>query len=150
MTRTFLFKKAFTLVEILVVIGILAAVSSVVIFSFFSFSKQQSLNSGALNVMSVLNEARSLAMSSKDFSNYGVHINPNSVVLFENNFGANNKEYNIGGYVTISSDIVGGEVLFNKVTGGTADNGTITISLASDPSQNKIITIYGTGATEMN
>ena len=150
MIRNQSYRKAFTLVEILVVVCILTAVSSVVIFSFFSFSKQQSLNSGALNVMSVLNEARSLAMSSKDFSNYGVHINQNSIILFENYLGTNNKEYDMGDSVSIDSDIVGDEILFNKVTGGTSDNGTVTVSLTSDPTQSKVITIYGTGATEMN
>jgi prepilin-type N-terminal cleavage/methylation domain-containing protein len=150
MTKKPSLKNGFTYIEMSVVIGILVLLASVVIFSFSAFGSRQTLGSSALNVFSVLNEARSLAMSSKDFSNYGVHINQNSVILFENSLGNNNKQYDTGNVVNISTSVVGNEILFNKVTGETANNGTITISLASDPSQSQTITIYPTGTIEMN
>jgi len=150
MTQKSSLKAGFTFIEIAIVIAILVLVISTVTFSFFSFGQRQSLDEGSLNVLSVFNEARSMAMSSKNFSNYGVHINQDSVILFQNSFGTGNSEYDTGNTINLSTTIVGNEVLFNKVTGETANNGTITISLTSSSSQSKTITIYPTGATEMN
>jgi Tfp pilus assembly protein FimT len=143
-------KRGFTFVETSIVIGILVLICSVVVFSFFSLGERQSLDRSALNIFSILSEARSLAISSKDFSNYGVHINQNSVVLFRNSLGTDNKQYDLGSSVNISSNIFGDEVIFNKVTGETSASGTIMMSLEGDLLQSKTIIIYKTGVIDLN
>ncbi|MFA6227349.1 MAG: hypothetical protein WC631_02655 [Candidatus Paceibacterota bacterium] len=150
MIHTMSLKRGFTFVETSIVIGILVLICSVVVFSFFSLGERQSLDRSALNIFSILSEARSLAISSKDFSNYGVHINQNSVVLFRNSLGTDNKQYDLGSSVNISSNIFGDEVIFNKVTGETSASGTIMMSLEGDLLQSKTIIIYKTGVIDLN
>ena len=62
--------SAFTLIEIIIVLAIVAVLSTLVTLSLSRANSQQTLDKGALTIVSLLNEARSSAISSKDFSDY--------------------------------------------------------------------------------
>ncbi len=141
--------KGFSLVEILIVIVILTILTSMVVSSFGSAGGSQALDTSTVSIISVLNEAKSLAVSSKDASNYGVRILDSKLTSFKNSYGNENKEFTISNLVTISTSTgIGTDVVFNNVSGNTNASGTITITTLKGPSKNSMIRIYPTGLVE--
>lgn len=138
--------------EILIVVAILSLLAVVVISGFISLRKQTALDSAGENIMSVLNEARSKTLASKDDSEYGVHFETDRIVLFKGDvFSAadpDNKEFVVLSSVEISNiDLNGGgsDLVFERLTGKTDNNGTTTLRLKSDFSKTKDIVISSTG-----
>lgn len=152
------FKQGFTLLEILVVIVIVTILSFISYASFANLHKNRILEKEAGVVVSVLEEARSLSISSKDASQYGVffEVGGNTIALFS---GANyspesqdNKVYILDELVVISGvNLVGGEtdtVVFQRLTGATDQHGTIVIARTQDSEDNITIAVYPTGVIE--
>ncbi len=144
-------KKAFTLIEFIVVFVITGLIIGLITFSFNNMNKAQALDKGTLNILSILDEARYSAMSSKEFVDYGVHFTTNSVTFFKESFiegNVNNKEYVLNNNLIISDILISGgsDVIFKKVTGKTDNYGSIKI--LNDQDDNNIINIYTTGLVE--
>ena len=132
-------RLGFTAVEILLVLAVLAIVFTVVMRPLSSFRDVQSLNSAALQVVSLLNEARTASIASKEPS----FSEPSSY----------NKEIRLDGSITISLIALQGgavDAVFLQLTGETSSYGTITLSAKSDSSRQKVITISQTGITTHN
>jgi hypothetical protein len=103
-----------------------------------------------------LNEARALTLASYDNTVYGVHLLPDRATLFKGNtFSSSdpdNKVNVISSRVSISNIVLSGggnDIIFQRLTGKTGQNGTITLSLISDPSKSKTITIQVSGIIEL-
>jgi len=145
------FLMGFSFVEMLVVLAILTMLISIIVSSFSKVGGSESLEVTLTSVISVLNEAKSQAVSSRDASDYGVRILNNKLISFKNSYGTLNKELNVSNLVAISTSTgVGIDVIFNNVSGNTTASGTITITVLNDPSKNGTIRIYSTGVIEKN
>lgn len=146
--------RAFTLIEISIVLGIIAVLVAMIIPSFSNVGSNEALGTTVTSVISVLNEARSSAISSKNASGYGVRILPNQLISFEGSYGTNNKTLTISNLVKLSTStgICTGcsDIVFNNVAGNTNASGTITVTVFSDQTKNSIIRIYSTGEIEKN
>jgi prepilin-type N-terminal cleavage/methylation domain-containing protein len=148
--------KGFTLVEIVIVIAIMAIISTVVIFSFSNINSSSALDKGAMEVLSNLNKARSLTLSSKDSSSYGVRFESSRIILFKSPYNSASSENivtDLNSLVTISSVSLSGgvpEATFSRLSGAVTANGNVTLSLVSDPALVKTINIYETGLSEIN
>ncbi|MBX4189125.1 prepilin-type N-terminal cleavage/methylation domain-containing protein [Candidatus Parcubacteria bacterium] len=145
-------KRGFTLLEIMIAVVVVAIVSSIIISVFSSLNNRQSLDSSAELVKSVLERAQSLTLSSQGDTQYGVHFNASEVILFKgttySSTDSNNATTTINPRVTISSlNLNGGgsEVLFNRLTGGTNQYGTTTLSLVSASTTERRVLISQTG-----
>ena len=137
--------------EILIVLAILTILVLISISSFGKIGGSEALNASLVSTISVLNEAKSMAISSKDASDYGVRIFSNKLITFKNSYGNENNEVDISNLVTIStSSGVGTDIIFNNVSGNTTAGGTISITVLSDPSKSGTIKIYPTGVIEKN
>ena len=150
------FKKGFTLLEILIVISILLITISIVVGPFSSFRNRSVLNAEVENISTLLNEARSKTLTSLADSEYGVHFETSRIVFFKGNLftepDADNQEIIFNPVVSISNislNGAGADVIFNRLTGKTDEDGTITIELASDSTTNNVVHIYTTGAIEI-
>jgi prepilin-type N-terminal cleavage/methylation domain-containing protein len=150
-------KKGFTLIEILIAIAIVIGVTIAVTASFSNLNKNQALDKDAISVVSVLSKARSLTLSAKDTSQYGVHLEQYKVVLFKGTTysasDTSNETVNLSSHVKISSiNLVASssEVIFDRLTGKTSQSGTTTLILRTDPSISKVITIFATGLSQSN
>jgi prepilin-type N-terminal cleavage/methylation domain-containing protein len=145
-------KYGFSFVEITTVLAIITILSTVVVVSFSSAGSKQSLEKTTISIISILNEAKSMAVSSKDFSDYGVRIKSNELVSFKGSYGNENKIYSIPNLVTISdisiSGVTNNDVIFKKVSGSTNATGTLTLSITNDSSDYNIIKISQTGLVE--
>ena len=145
------FSKGFTLIEITIVLAIVAMLISIAVSSFSKAGSSEALDTTIVSVMSVLNGAKSSAISSKDASDYGVRILNDKLISFKNSYGIENSEFDISNLVTISTSTgIGNDVIFRNVSGQTNASGTITISILSDPSRVGTIRIYSTGIIEKN
>lgn len=139
----------FTLIELVIVLTILSILASVVVSSFNRVGGSEALDTTVMSTISILNEARSSAVSSKDASNYGVRILNNKLVSFKNAYGISNKEISISNLVAISTSTgIGSDIIFNNVSGSTNASGTITITILSDEPKSSTIRIYSTGVIE--
>ncbi|MDD4803789.1 MAG: prepilin-type N-terminal cleavage/methylation domain-containing protein [Candidatus Pacebacteria bacterium] len=146
------FNFGFSFVEIIIVLAIISSLSAIVVLSFSKVGGVQSLEKTTISVISILNEAKSMAVSSKDYSDYGVRVENNKLISFKGNYGNENKIYNIPNLVEISDISIDGvtnnDVIFKKVSGSTNATGTITISVVDNLTVNNSIKISTTGLIE--
>lgn len=136
--------RGFTLVEIIIIVAIIVILSALTFQSFSNLSEREALDKEALHVLSLLHEARSLTLSSKNATQYGVHLENSRAILFPgSSYSAGNpanKIVDLKESVTISTITLtggGSDVIFNRLTGATGESGTTTLSLLADPSQTK-------------
>jgi prepilin-type N-terminal cleavage/methylation domain-containing protein len=148
-------KRGFTLVEMLVAIAIAILLSSLLSGLFSTYLKRTSLSSGASIVRSFLSDARSLSLSSKDSSSYGIYFASSTVTLFKgttySSGDSNNRSVSLGSYIVVQGlSLTGGatQIVFDRLKGSADKAGTVTLALATDPTQKVIITIYSTGIVE--
>lgn len=149
--------KGFTLIEVLIALAIVAVIAAVGVTSLSNFNAQEALSVETVKVISLLSKARSQTLSAKGGNAYGVHFEERKAVLFKGAVYSasdpNNQTQVLHTEVKISAlSLLGGgsEVVFKKLTGGTAQSGTVTLSLARNPSVTKLITIAGTGIAYSN
>ena len=144
------------MLELVVVLGIITLIASLSVSSFVNLNRDQTVDKAALLAVSVLDEARSLTLASKNSSQYGVHFDDVNaqIILFTGSVysaGASSNQINaLDAAVQISSINLAGlgkDVVFNRLTGGTAQTGTVTISSRTD-NTSKTVTVYGTGEAE--
>lgn len=145
-------KYGFSFIEITTVLAIITILSTIVVVSFSSAGSKQSLEKTTISIISILNEAKSMSVSSKDFSDYGVRIKNNELVSFKGSYGNDNKIYSVPNLVTISdisiTGVTNNDVVFKKVSGSTNATGTLTVSIANNLNEKNIIKISKTGLIE--
>ena len=149
--------RGFTLLELLIVVSVLLVLVSIVVSPFSSFRNRSLLNIEVENITTLINNARSKTLSSYNDSEYGVHFEANRVVFFKGTSfvepDVNNIEivFNTAIYISDISLVGGGSnLVFNRLTGKTDENGTITVALTSASTTNNVISIYATGSTEID
>lgn len=148
--------RGFTVFEILIVLTIIATLSSIIVTSFSQFRNTKILDTGVENTVSILAKARGNTLSSKNSFQYGVHLEATQVVLFRGGtytVGDSNNEVSLlDSSLEISTIALtggGSNVIFDRLTGKTSQGGTIIIRVKSDVSKTKTITINGTGLVSM-
>jgi prepilin-type N-terminal cleavage/methylation domain-containing protein len=149
-------QRGLSVVELLVVIGILSLLSVLTFETFNKLNSTKAIETDALRILLELQEARSLTVSSKNADQYGVHFASSSITLFEGASFVSGSSTNITSKlnraVIISSTTLSGgglDVIFQRLTGETSQSGTVTLSLVASSSVSKTITIYKTGLAEI-
>jgi prepilin-type N-terminal cleavage/methylation domain-containing protein len=144
--------KAFTLVEIIVVVSILSIMTGTIFAVFNSFDQEKALSMETSNIISILERARNLTLFSKDAYQYGVHFSSTTITLFKGGSYSASDQNNIitelHSKVFVSSiNLNGGgsDVIFKKLSGETNQNGSITLGNSIDNSQISTINISNTG-----
>lgn len=150
-------KDGFTVLELAIILAILSVLAAVIFTSMSSFRSGKALQVVSEDILSLVEEARGYTLSSKDGYAYGVHFESSRIVLFRGSpylsGDSNNKAIDIDGAVEISAiSLVGGgvEVLFQRLTGKTSQNGSIIIRLKSDTAKTKTIIIEKSGIASVN
>ncbi len=142
----------FSLIEILTVIAILTILSTIIWSALAGFNKNKALDRMATEAVSTLEKARSLTLAAKNNIAYGVHFQSDRIILFEgdtfSSIDPNNEETVLNSLVTISDIMISGDgddIVFDRLTGKTSQDGTVTFSLVSDSSATTTINISSTG-----
>ena len=142
--------------EVLVVVAIMGILATFVVIAYSKFNSMQALDKNMALVSSVLNQARSLTLASKDNTQYGVHFDADQIVLFAgSSYSESNPDNNaiaLSVSVAVSASFLGGgsDVIFQRLTGETEQSGTVTLSLVSSPASVKSLTVFETGIIQHN
>ena len=147
-------QRAFSVMEIIVVIAVLGLIASLVLAQFNKIRSTQVLNNSVATVLSSLHKARSQTSASINSSVYGVHFQSDQVILFTGTTytagTSSNESIAIISPATISSiSLTGGasDLYFNRLSGAPSKTGTVTVTASS---VSKIITIDATGNVSVN
>ena len=144
-------KLGFSLVEMIVSIAIGAILVAAVVVSFSSFRNNKIVDISADQILSVINEARVKAVSSEDYSRFGVRLEANRTVLFKGDVFTEPSSFNIETPLSplveisnISLNGGGADIVFQKLTGKTSNYGSLRVRLKSDNNKYKIISVKPT------
>jgi prepilin-type N-terminal cleavage/methylation domain-containing protein len=151
------FIKAFTLIEIIIAIAISVLLVFFTVQTFSSFRDSQVLQGETSHALSMLNKAQSYTLNSKGDSAYGVRINADQIIMFQglvfSSSSPSNEAYALHSSVQISSTTLSGgglDIIFDRLTGDTSNDGSFTVSLKADPADKNVIYISKTGTTAQN
>jgi len=155
---TKLFNKGISLLEIIIIIAIITIIVAITLPNFSEFKKQQALQVTKEDIISFLNEARNMTISSKNSTTYGIRFESNRATLFPGDAYVDsiiNKQINFDQAVIIPNNginLSGGgiDVIFKRITGDTINHGTIVIQLVSDETAQKVININSLGVISSN
>lgn len=144
----------FSLLEIILVIFIIAVLSSSAIVWFLGYRRQIELDSGAKMIADILRDAQSRSASGKDFKSWGVYFDSanNKAVLFRDDGGGYasagiKEENNLSSATKINSESLAGgcnEIIFNN-QGAAVRDCTIKIEEANNSNNFKNIIITPLG-----
>lgn len=150
-------QKGFTLIEIIVAIGVLAIIGTTIFVGFSAATESADLKTSAFKVVDALQFARTRTIASLASSQYGVHFEQTQYVLFRgatyNASDPDNIVYPLSLRVEIADITLAGggsDVVFDRITGKTTQNGTVTVRLTADPTQLKTIEISVAGRSDVS
>ncbi|MDO8436165.1 MAG: hypothetical protein Q7S82_02140 [bacterium] len=146
-------KNSFTLIEVLVVVGVLVILLAISVPAFKVFYKESDLNNSVEEIINALRLAQSNALASEGASQYGVYFStttlPQQYILFK---GASY------GTRTILADVIYSlpesveiyqldfdEAVFEKITGKTIQSGKVYLRLKDNLSKTKSIYVEKSG-----
>jgi len=147
--------KAFTLIELLITIGIIAVVSTVAFLNLFSYRGNQDLDLTSREIAIILRNAQDRSISQESSSRYGIHFE-NSVSsggfydLFSGTTYATGtiiSKNSLRPAIQFSDPTSGNskDVIFTPVSGLPNASTTIIISLKRDASISKTIIVNTNG-----
>ncbi|MFC1789379.1 Tfp pilus assembly protein FimT/FimU [Patescibacteria group bacterium] len=155
------FKKrdGFTLIEMVVILGIIIALSAVVFTNFLFFKNKSDLDSNANEIVNVLKLAQSKTLASEGGSSYGVYFNtstiPHEYILFKGkSYSLRNpsydKKYKVPDFVEFYDFELGAgnEIIFDRLTGYASSSflsEKIYLRIKTDYSQTRNIFIEKSG-----
>jgi len=149
-------RRGFTALELLIVIAIMGVILATILPSFTNFRRSSLLNTESQELVSIINRARILSVSSKYDDQFGVHFEAGKVVLFQGDTyspSATTNEEHVFDTAVILSPIVinggGSELLFEKITGATSQNATTTLLVVGTTSSTTIL-VLPTGIVTIN
>lgn len=149
-------KKGFSLLELVISISILAVI---IFLGFFYFPKDQDqkiLDREVQNFIVLLEQAKSLAVSSKGASVYSVFVEQNKATLFSGTNYVSGESSNIEiifkSPVFVSAiNLNGGSqtITFDRLSGKTDDYGTVVFSIPTDSLNiSKTVSILSSGVIQ--
>lgn len=147
--------RGLTSIELLIVIAVLVLVTTAIYGPLRTFRDAEVVNSAVEQTISLLNEAKSASVSSKELSQYGVHFEAYRAVLFKGASFAEpssyNKELRFDAALTASTSLSGGasDIVFAIYNGEPSAWGSVTVS-TKDGSKQSIISISRTGVISRN
>ena len=144
------------MIELLIVIAIVGVIAAIGTGAFSRFTAQAALDGTAQQALSVFEEVRARTLASENDQQFGVHIDESQIVLFIGDTytsGSPTNEVTLFNSRVTASDIslTGGatNVVFERLTGKADVVGTVTFTLASDPTRIKVLRIGRTGVVEI-
>lgn len=137
--------RGFTLVEMLLSIGILAMLAGLSLPIYQSFYNRNELDITTTNLTSALRRAQTYARGGHGDSQWGVEIQSSAITLFRgSSFASRDTSYDEVSPISTGTSVSGlGEVLFAKLSGAPASTGSVTITNVNNES--RTITINAKG-----
>lgn len=147
--------SAFTLIELLIVIGLITIISTVGILNLFNYRSYRNLDSTAQEIVAVLRSAQSRSIDSESGGNFGVHFEnslsgENFYDLFQgNNYASGNLivKTALRQEIQFINPASGNnkDIIFSSITGLPVSSSIVIIAFKRDNSISKTITINSNG-----
>lgn len=147
--------SGFTLLEMIIVVLIMSILFEISITTFFSITKQQSLDKDVESAYSFLLKARNQTINGEGGTSYGVRFASTSVTLFQGtaySVASTTAVYEFANKSYMDSIALSGgayDVYFRKLTGSPSATGTIIFKISTDSTLQKRMSIYGSGLVEV-
>ena len=149
-------KNGITAIELLIAAAIIITLGAVIASVFHNFRDPIELNSAAEEGVSMLNDARSRTLSSKNAQQYGIHFASSSAVLFRGSAysasDTNNEEsiFPTGAEISCVALNGGGtDLVFDRLTGLTNDYGAVIFRLINKPDTMRKVIILPSGTARI-
>ncbi|MFY9463430.1 MAG: type II secretion system protein [Candidatus Sungiibacteriota bacterium] len=145
------FQKGFTLIELVIVVGIMALVGTLAFVSFATSRRVRYVAVSGQNALSVLHTAQARAVAGEDGAPWGVRLEPARFIIFSGAsfFGAlTTTVYTLPATVEIANIVLAGggqEVVFHRLDGRTNQLGTFDVRAIGSASQIFSVTIDSSG-----
>ncbi len=143
-------RKAFTVIEVLMAIGIIVVLAGLSVPTADIFLSRNELHTEALKMTDALRRARNQAMSGQEDSAWGVHFTAGDYTVFKgasyNPSDSYNETFNLPGILSISAITINGggsEIIFDRIAGTTSTFGTTTIQTDTSESQTIVVNSGG-------
>jgi len=145
----------FGLLEFLFAVGILALISVIIIKGLNSFRQERQLDVVTETIVFELAKARNMTKLSEGGLQYGLRLNATSVERFigDTYSVASSTRIDFDDAVEIigvTLELGGKDVLYDRITGETADYGTATVRLVNYPSSTRLLTISPFGLVDVD
>ncbi len=149
--------RGFTLIELIIVFAIMSIIAVLALISVRQFSKDDALSSQADKIIRILRLAQNKTLASEGKSSFGVHFEVDKFILFKGDAfvdGAPDNEVNL-----LPSDLemaeinfAGGNqfVVFARLTGMTANQGSAKIQFISDAANAKVVFVDLSGTVSLS
>lgn len=148
--------SAFTIIELVVIIGVLAVLTLIAVPSFRYFQKRSDLKNSTEEIINILRLAQNRTLASEEASQYGVYFDQSSVppqyILFKGtSFISRDISYDRAYKLPLSVEwnevnLSGGnEVVFERINGMAVQPGAVSLRLKTDSAKIKTIYIEGSG-----
>jgi type II secretory pathway pseudopilin PulG len=147
--------EGFSLIEIVLIIGIIGVLAAVVSLPFAKFRQTQALENTTNAVIAILNEARTRTLGAVGNTSYSVRVESDQAILFTgtsyNLSTPSNQILSFETPVTMTGITLNGggsNVSFDRLKGTTSQNGTIILSLPNGLT--RTILVSATGSVSRN
>lgn len=147
-------EKGFTLLEMIIVVGILAILLTLSFAAIQLFTGQVNLDTSSQQVLSTLQLARNRTLASTGEMQHGVHFETSKYVLFEgstyDSMDPDNQEFNLSSVEIYEINITGGDdVVYDRIRGTTSNNGNVKIRLTADNTKTETILVNSSGSVSL-
>lgn len=149
-------KNGFTLIEMLLVIGLVLVIFGITMSVGRDFSSNIDLENTVKGISSKIKLAKSQSISALNGTHYGVRVKPSKIVIFEGSTYTEglltNSEYVFSDKIEIFAHSLGGgdDIIFSRLTGLTNNSGTINVRVINNPSNWKQIFINSDGQISLD
>lgn len=142
-------KNGFTLIELILVIALVAIISSFSAPVYTSFISKNNLENKTFEIKGVLTKAESNTISGKQDLNWGVYFLPNKFILFAgDSYISRNPAFDETHSFPSSVSVSGiSEIVFQSPRGQPSTTGTITITSQGD---SNTVSINSEGSVDIN
>ncbi len=155
--RRFAIHKGFTILEMIIAIGLIGIAVAIVSLSFSKINSNKALEASASLSASVITEARSKTLAGENAAQHGVYVGDDGLVSFRgatyNPLDMTNSSTTLNSLIGIRNiNLAGGgrSIVFQKLTGVTTQSGSFEVYLKSDPTQFKLVSINQLGIVDEN
>lgn len=144
---SFIRTRGFSLIELLIVFAVVALLAAGALYSMTAARANKQLATIVDGIVFTLEEAKSNALSGKDGTAHGVHFTNNEYVLFGGaTYDSNdpeNQAFAVDSGFTITTTLTGSgsDVVFARLIGEVAADGTVTVTDDSDPTRTTAVHI---------
>ncbi|HEY4510132.1 MAG TPA: prepilin-type N-terminal cleavage/methylation domain-containing protein [Candidatus Paceibacterota bacterium] len=155
--------KGFTLIEVLVVLGILGLLAASALVAVSTLRGGSDLQAEARGLQRVLELAKSKTVASEGDTRYGVYAtstSPHRYILFQgNNYAsrvvAEDEVYNLRDTIEFATPasfagLSGQEVVFDRIQGSTSNTGNVVLQMKADSNNSSTVSVGSSGNVEID